>query len=263
MKNTIPLIIAVILAAAAVFTVSRLIKPKENETAKEFVAVVGVKNVIAPDSEIRESDLQKRIVEVSSVPSKAIPWNQANRVVGQKSVRTVAKGDYLLLNDVAGVSPEFDLLITEGEWAVPVTFADTSLLPFMEPGMEISILASYELKEKVEQMDSTAKADEIKHEATSVLFPCVKILDIGKGDGIRRETGMGLSGTIVVALNPQQAATLVAAQRTMELYPALRRRDDRSSLKRRDIGIVNETTFKTLTQGLETVDIRDFSTNSK
>lgn len=257
MKNTIPLIIAVILAAAAVFTVSRLIKPKENETEKEYVYVVGAAQVIAPDTEIQQSWLQSRRVEVSSVPIKAIPWSQANRVVGQKTSRTLAKGDYVLLNDIAGLSSELDKLIADGEWAVPVTFADATLLPFLEPGMEISILGTFTLKEKVEKVDSTEKADVISQEATSVIFPCVKILDIGGGDGIRRESSARGGGTIIVALNPQQAATLVAAQRTMDLYPALRRRNDGGSLKRRDVGIVNETTFQQLKQGLETIVLPD------
>ena len=257
MKNTIPLIIAVVLAAAAVFAVSRMIKPKDGESEKQFVDVVSASKVIEPDAEIQESWLQKRSVEVSSIPAKAIPWNQANRVIGQKSSRTIAKGDYLLLSDVAGISPDFDMLISEGEWAVPVTFADASLVQFLEPGMEISILGTFEMKETIHKMDGTEKPDIIKQEATSVIFPCVKILDIGRGDGIRRETSQRNAGTIIVALDPQQAVTLIAAQRTMDLYPALRRRNDAGSLKRRDVGVVNENTFNDLKKGLETVVIPD------
>lgn len=257
MKNTIPMIIAVILAAAAVFAVSRMIKPKDGDAEKQFVDVVGTSQVIAPDSEIQESWLIKRKVEVSSIPAKAIPWNQANRVVGQKSSRTIPEGDYVLLSDVAGIAPEFDMLVPEGEWAVPVTFADGALVQFLEPGMEISILGTFEMKDKIEKMDGTEKPEEVKEDATSVIFPCVRILDVGKGDGIRRERGAQGGGTVVVALTPQQATTLVAAQRTMDLYPALRRRGDNSSLKRRDVGVVNEKTFQGLKKGLEAVTIPD------
>ena len=257
MKNTIPLIIAVVLAAAAVFAVSRMLKPKDGEVEKQFVDVVGAAKVIEPDTEIQESWLRKRRVEVSSIPAKAIPWNQANRVVGQKSSRTIAEGDYVLLSDVAGIAPDFDMLISEGEWAVPVTFADASLVQFLEPGMEISILGTFTMKETIHKMDGTEKPDIIKQEATSVIFPCVKILDIGRGDGIRRESRKESGGTIIVALNPQQAATLIAAQRMMDLYPALRRRNDGGSLKRRDVGIVNENTFNNLKKGLEPIVIPD------
>ena len=258
MKNTIPMIIAVVLAAAAVFAVSSWIsRMKGGEAEKQYVDVVATSQVIAPDSEIQESWLLKRKVEVSSIPAKAIPWNQANRVVGQKSSRTIPEGDYVLLSDVAGIAPEFDMLVPEGEWAVPVTFADGALVQFLEPGMEISILGTFEMKEKVEKMDSTEKPEEVKENTTSVIFPCVRILDVGKGDGIRRERGASGGGTVVVSLTPRQAATLVAAQQKMDLYPALRRRSDRSSLKRRDVGVVNEATFQDLKKGLEPVVIPD------
>ena len=54
MKNTIPLIIAVILAAAAVFAVSKMIKPKDGEAEKQFVDVVAAAKAIAPDGEIQK-----------------------------------------------------------------------------------------------------------------------------------------------------------------------------------------------------------------
>ena len=59
----------------------------------------------------------------------------------------------------------------------------------------------------------------------------------------------------VVSLN--KAATLVAAQRTMELYPALRRSNDTNALKRRDVGVVNDATFQSLKKNLEPVVISD------
>ena len=80
---------------------------------------------------------------------------------------------------------------------------------------------------------------------------------VGRGDGLRRDDGRGNRSTIVVALNPQQAATLVAAQRSMDLYPALRRPNDHGSLKRRDVGMVNAQTFENLRKGLEPVALPD------
>ena len=147
--------------------------------------------------------------------------------------------------------------LAEGEWAVPVTFSDPSLVRFLQPGDEVAILATSVSKKLVQQKDVSEKAEEIEERTTSVIFPCVRILDIGKGDGIRRDEDIGGNGTIVVALNPQQAATLVAAQRTMELYPALRRANDMRSLKRKDVGVVDETTFKGLKENLEAISIPD------
>ena len=43
----------------------------------------------------------------------------------------------------------------------------------------------------------------------------------------------------------------------MELYPALRRANDTSVMRRRDVGIVNDATFQHLKAGLEPVKIPD------
>lgn len=258
MKNTVPLIIAVVLGLLAVFAVSRMIRPKDADKETQYVWVVAAAKEITPkDGAIKESWLMKRRVEITSTPSKAIPWNQINRVVGQSTTRTIARNDYVLSSDVAGMEIRLSGTLAEGEWAVPVTFADGSLVRFLQPGDEIAIFATAACKKQVQQKDMSEKAEEIVERATSVMFPCVRILDIGKGDGIRREEDVGGSGTVVVALPPAKAAVLVAAQRTMELYPALRRADDTRSMKRRDVGIVNDSTFEGLRKGLEPVSVPD------
>ena len=84
MKNTIPMIIAVVLAAAAVFAVSRMIRSKDDGDTRRYVEVVSAaQNIPAGKEGIKEDWLTKRRVEVSSMPAKTVPWSQANRLVGQ------------------------------------------------------------------------------------------------------------------------------------------------------------------------------------
>lgn len=261
MKNTIPLIIAVVLGLLAVFAVSRMIRPHDAEDARQTVDVVAATKQIAPDDgEIKKSWLTKRTVDLESIPAKAIPFEQANRIVGQKVLRTVAQGDYILLSDMAGTGDASRLSNTvgDGEWAVPVTFSDSALVEFLQPGDEIAILGTFMMKEVKRHKDQSEKPDILEQRATSVLFPCVRILDIGRGDGVRRVEGLG-NGMVVVALKPQQAMTLVAAQRTMELYPALRRANDPTASKRKDVGVVNDMTFQNIKEGLEPISIPDES----
>ena len=226
MKNTIPLIVAILLGSLAVWAVSRLIKPSDADAEKKYVDVVAAARDITPkDDDIKDSWLMKRTVEISSVPAKAIPWTQANRVVRQKAMRTISRGDYILMSDISGMDVHLSGLVAEGEWAVPVTFSDPALVRFLQPGDEIAILGAYVLKED--------------------------------------EDGIGGVGTIIVSLNPQQAATLVAAQREMELYPALRHSNDPSVRRRRDVGLVNDKTFQDLKTGLEVVTLPDSGVSGK
>lgn len=260
MKNTVPLIIAVVLGLIAVFAVSRMIRPKDADKENQYGWVVSAARDITPgDGAIKESWLMKRKVDLSSIPAKAIPWNQINRVIGQKTVRTISRNDYVLSSDVSGMDIRLSGALAEGEWAVPVTFSDPSLVKFLQPGDEVAILGLSTVQEIQQKTDTTEEPDVVERQVTSVVFPCVRILDVGKGDAIRRgEDGDDSQrGTIVVALTPSEAATLVAAQRTMELYPALRRPEDVHARKRRDVGMVTEETFKGLKAGLESVQISD------
>jgi len=262
MKNVVPLIIAIVLGAAAVFAVSRMIRPSGADAEREYVDVVAAARDITPkDDEIKDSWLMKRTVELSSMPTKAIPWSRMNMVVRQKSLRAIAKGDYILSSDISGVDIRLSGLLAEGEWAVPVTFADPALVRFLQPGDEIAVMGAYEMKEEKKKIDMSEKAEVKEKQAMSVIFPCVRILDIGKGDGVRR--GEEGAGTVIVSLNPQQAMTLVAAQREMELYPALRRANDASVRRRRDVGLVGDGTFEHMKTGLNLVTISDAGASEK
>ena len=257
MKTIIPAVIAIMLAAAAVFAVRKLVKPKDGDGEKTTVSVVAAAREIAANGQKIQFDmLRERKVDAASKPANAIPWSQVNRVLGQTSTRSVSEGDYLLLTDVAGMDIELQGVVPENTWAVPVTFSDATLVQFLQPGDEIAILGRFTVTERIENVDRSEKAEEKKDEATSVIFPCVKILDVGRGDGLRRDESAG-RGFVIVALPPREAATLVAAQQKMELYPALRRAGDAASRKRADVGVVDEKTFSGLKQGLDHVVLPD------
>ena len=262
MKNTVPLVLALVFGVAAVVGVSRLISSNAAEEEKKYVYVVAAaRDIVFRDGEIKDSWLLRKRVEISSLPAKAIRWDMANSVVGQTVVRTVAKNDYILSSDISGVDIRLSGLLAEGEWAVPVTFADPALVRFLQPGDEIAVMGAYEMKEEKKKIDMSEKAEVKEKQAMSVIFPCVRILDIGKGDGVRR--GEEGAGTVIVSLNPQQAMTLVAAQREMELYPALRRANDASVRRRRDVGLVGDGTFEHMKTGLNLVTISDAGASEK
>ena len=257
MKNVIPIVIAVLIGLAVVFAVSRSLRKDVQADDRPTVSVVAAaKDILPGDGAIRESWLMRREVDQDACPLKSVPWDAVQRIIGQKPQRAITRGDYVLISDVQAIDFRLDTAVGEGEWAVPVTFSDPTLTRFLQPGMEIAILSTHLAKEQVPTKDATAKPEFVEKRVTSVLFPCVKVLDIGKGDATRRSDDGGAGGSVIVlSVTPQQAAMLVAAQRTMELYPALRRTADPSALMRRDVGIVNDETFKPLGEAMETVKV--------
>ncbi|MBO6167762.1 MAG: Flp pilus assembly protein CpaB [Kiritimatiellae bacterium] len=257
MKNVVPLIMAVVLGLAAVYGVTRLISSNAAEEEKKFVNVVAAaRDIVYKDGEIKDSWIKKKRVEISSLPAKAILWKQANMVIGQTVTRTVARNDYILTSDISGVDVRLANAVGAGEWAVPVSFADSKLVKFLKPGDEIAIMCASSIKKVVSSRDQSLKSTEVKQDTMSVLFPCVRILDVGRGDALRRSEDVS-GETIILALTPRQAMTIVAAQREMDLYPALRRANDANALRRRDVGMVDEKTFQELKQNLETVVLPD------
>lgn len=257
MKNTIPLIIAVVFGLAAVYGVSRLISYNLSEEEKKFdYYVAASKDITSKDGEIKDTWITKKRAEISSVPTKAIKWSQSNRVLGQTVNRTISKGDYILANDISGVSIKLANAVASGEWAVPVTFADGKLVKFLKPGDEIAIMAAGTTLNVKSRRNQSEKTEMVRQDTMSVLFPCVRVLDIGKGDALRRaEDAPG--DTIILSLSPKQAMTLVAAQRKMDLYPALRRPNDMQAQRRRDVGVVDDTTFSKMKTDLEPVVLPD------
>jgi Flp pilus assembly protein CpaB len=253
MKNSIPLIMAVLLGLAAVFVVSRMMK-KTSDTREGMVQVVAATRDLSIKEEILDGYIWAREIPESALSSRHVPWSKATMVLGQSMLRSIAKNDFIMLNDV-GMSKSLNLLVGEGEWAVPVTFADNGITQFLQPGDEIAILGTFSVKKSIPSKDLSAEPIVVEERATSVIFPNVRILDIGSGDGISREEGNNVRA-VIVALPPQEAATLVAAQRVAELYPALRRANDSSSLSRLDGGVVDDTTFAELRTGLSPVKIK-------
>jgi Flp pilus assembly protein CpaB len=257
MKNTLPLVIAVVLGFAAVFMVSRMVSSKQEGAVVQRVGVVTAGRELAQGEVVKEDFIAIRHVPIEVVSPRHVKWENKNMILGQNVLRAVGRGDYITLNDV-GSSSSLGRRVAEGEWAVPVTFSDTSLLQFLQPGDEVAILGTFSVKTTLPSTDLSKPPTVVEERATSVVLPNVRILDVGVGDGMTGDLG-AKPKTVVVSLPPQQASMLIAAQQTAELYPALRRSDDPSARNRQDGGVVDETTFDGLRKGLKSVVIPEVS----
>jgi len=246
-KNSIPLVLAVLLGLAAVFAVSRVIS-SNIPNQEEMVKVVAAQRDIKKGETIAEGYFRPKDVPKSAVPSQAILWSRSAMIAGQKSLRNIASGDYILLGDV-GLNQSVGNVVGEGEWAVAIQLPSKSIVSMLRPGDEVAIIGTFNLEMKPKGGDQAAQPSSTKKEVTMVLFPRVRVLDVGSG------VNGDNTGTLVLLLPPQQAQALIAAQRVADLYPALRRPNDDSALNRLDAGMVDGKTFSSLLDGLDTVII--------
>ena len=249
MKNFIPLILAVLLGLAAVLAVGRLLQARKQAVEKTTTVLAVTRDVNAGDVLTSDSIMEKK-VPVSARPAQAILWTRAEMVIGQKALRAIAQGDYVLLSDV-GLSRSMAEIVGKGEWAVSLTVPPGGIARIVQPGDEVAVIGTFKIKSKVKTADLAAAPDEISREATLVLFPRVRVLDVGT----LSSGGEPSAGELILALPPQQAQVLIAAQAKARLTLALRRPGDDAAINRMDAGMVNEETFDKLLQGLEAFDM--------
>ncbi len=245
MKNFIPLVLAVLLGLAAVLAVGRVLKARRQAEEETTTVVAAARDVVA--GEVLSSDtIMKKKVPVSARPATAIFWSRSEMVVGQKALRSIAQGDYVLLPDV-GLSRSMAEIVGKGEWAVSLSVPAGGIARIVQPGDEVAVIGSFKIKSQVKSADLSAAPEEIKREATLVLFPRVRVLDVGT----LSSGGEVTAGELILALPPQQAQVLIAAQASARLTLALRRPGDEAAINRLDTGMVNDETFDKLLLGLE------------
>ena len=247
MKNYIPLVLAVLLGMAAVLSVVRVLN--KNKTAKEETAWV-----LAAQRDLKEGDIlstdavMKKEIPLSARPADAIAWSKRALIEGQKVKRAVHTGDYLLLTDI-GLSRSMASLVGEGEWAVTMTAGNSGISHVVQPGDEVAVIATFNMQMNLQTADLSAPEKKVAKEVTLVLFPRVRVLESS------RRTGESGAGDIILALPPQQAQVLIAAQRQAQLTLALRRPGDSAALNRLETGMVDDKTFQQLLSGVKSVTV--------
>jgi len=248
MKNYIPLVLAVLLGLAAVLSVSRMIA-KSRQAPEETAWVVAAQRDLKKGEILGADVVMKKEIPVSARPADSIVWSSRQRIVGQKLERAIRTGDYILLSDMRLGRSTADY-VDEGEWAVTLNVGNTGIGRVIQPGDEVAVIATFTMEMSVPSADQSKPPQRVTKEATLVLFPRVKVLESTAPPG-RSEGG----GEIVLALPPEQAQTLIAAQRKAQLTVALRKPGDGAALDRLKTGMVDESTFEHLLKGVEPVKV--------
>jgi Flp pilus assembly protein CpaB len=254
MKNYIPLVLAVLLGLAAVFAVSRVLSARR-AAEEETCSVVAASRDIGAGEDVTADAIMRKVIPVSARPFQAVAWAKAAMIQGQKALRPVAAGDYVLLSDI-GLSRSMANVVGEGEWAVTLHVGGTGIARFIQPGDDVAIIGTFQIERPVETADLSAEAEKQTKQITVVLFPRVRVLDLAGEAGGGEEGGLRGTGELLLALPPPQAQVLIAAQReAVELTVALRRPNDETALNRLDAGMVDRATFESLMTGLKTVTV--------
>jgi Flp pilus assembly protein CpaB len=242
--------LAVLLGLAAVLAVGRLLQARKETVEKTTTVVAVARDLNAGDVLTADSIMEKK-VPMSARPAQAIFWSRSEMVMGQKALRSIAQGDYVLLSDV-GLSRSMAEIVGEGEWAVSLSVPDGGIAKIVQPGDEVAVIGTFKITSPVASADLSSKPQEVSQLATLVLFPRVRVLDVGQQS---KENGDAAGGNLILSLPPREAQVLVAAQLNAQLTLALRRPGDAAAINRLDTGMVDATTFAKLLKGLTVVEL--------
>ena len=249
MKNTIPLIVAVVLGLLAVFAVSRTIAKNGSSQHGKEVSVLVANGNLKSGSVISPENCRSSRVPLVYLPKQHVLEDQKSSVVGQVLTRSIAAGDYIQWDDL-GQTSSLGESVGDGEWAVPVTFKNTALVKMLKSGDEIAVVGMFRISVEKESNDPNVdKKREVEEKTvTMVLYPQVRIM------------GMASNGTVLLSLPPQQALVAIAAQEQADLYAVLRRPHDEKSMNRK-IGVFDGSAFVKMLEGCPEITIPDQPSN--
>ena len=234
MKNTIPLIMAVLLGLAAVFSVHRTIAgATTKKEATETMVVASVK--LSRNKPVAASMCGTKTIPKSAyLPGRHILSSQIPRIEGVNVLRDIPKGSYVLFDDLQSGSGGQSDMVGFGEFVVAVKFQNSPLLAHLKPLDEIAIAAmqNVQVKKETGAMEENRKYRYRTERRLSVLFPYVKVLDVS-------------DGSVLVSAEPQKALQLIAASQSFPLYPLLRRTGDLSN--NMDVGVGGSVSWEDLT----------------
>ena len=215
MKNSIPLVMAVLLGLAAVFAVNRTLARSAAKQEKTVFVVVATRD-IEKDSKLDEGACGRlSIPEKAFLPGRHIPADEIPRIEGLPVARKIGTGDHILRDDIN--TETVGESVGKGEFLVDVKFQNTPLLEKLRPLDEIAIAAIQTVEVKERSGTDLGAAQRVRTEQRlSVLFPRVKVLAVSKG-------------AVSVSAPPEKALQLQMASLSFQLYPFLRRSGDPSN----------------------------------
>ena len=222
-RPTLPLLLSVALAAAAVIMVRNYIAGEKKSMQKglEPVRVVVANKSIPASQPIAVDMVAARAVPKKYVHANSIYPEEVDLIVGRELLYPVRAGDPILWMDFKGGERYrgFSSRIGEGERALTLALGQTSTIADMlQPGDHIDVIGTFRAP--------SGEANKIEQETTLTILQNVVVLAVGQATSTRSSTGQISSHLVTVLVTPEEAELLVFAQQAGQLCNILRNPGD-------------------------------------
>jgi pilus assembly protein CpaB len=220
----LPLVVSVGCGLLAVVLISVYLQQKErvimgNKPKTVSYAVAAVATLDVPKGTV----IKESMVDLKKIPEDYLQPRVATsleRVVGKTTIADIAKGEQILLSKIS--YPEAELTLSmktpPGKRAIAITVdAASSLGGAIKVGDKVDIIATIPIP---------VKNAEGKAAFQNGFFPLFQNVPVLAGGGGSAPGEKGSAGTLILALNPQEAAFVTLLQEQGKLKLALRGPND-------------------------------------
>jgi Flp pilus assembly protein CpaB len=227
MKNTFPLIIAIVIGLVALFAIHQYVKNKEDQAAAQLkgTPVVAAATDIPAGTEITPRMLYPQDVPPRFIPAQAIQGSdQVKLVIGSKTAVSIKAGQMILWSDLVtenrgGLSS----IIPEGEGAFTVPISQGVKSDLIQPSDHIDIIGTFSIPRTQASAGTVASWRQASDLVNIVLLQNVTVLAVGGNfNGAPAGPGQG-GGDLTVALTLPEAQELMFAGQNGQLGAILRR----------------------------------------
>lgn len=253
MKNTIALIIALVLGVVAVFAIRSFVIQKEEAIKGELVKVLVATRDLEVGERLRYGDMAEADIPRKAWTTQHSSPEDRTLLTGQLVKYTIKEGEPILHSCLEGVV-DVGILdkIEVGMRTVTVSVTETSSVAGMiEPGDLVDIFLTYTPAHFAEEaLRREGQPRMVPVTKTIPLMSRVKVIAVGQrifpGGAEERERGYS---TVTLAVEPQAAALLIHAQGQGQLVLSLRNPTDTTTLS--EIVPVDSVGFEDMVEAME------------
>ncbi len=198
MKKKLPLIVAVIFAVAALFSIRSYVNQIRDEATKsqKMVPVIGARIAIPAGTELTAEMLRQQPFPAKHLPAQAIQKPaDLKLIVGRRTSVRIEPNQILLWSDLAGDTDRggFSGVIPAGERAYTVSIAKGIRPGLIQNGDHIDIMATFSLPKEDRDAGPVASWRVGSDMVNVVLLQNVTVLAVGDSYS---ESGRGDSGAV-------------------------------------------------------------------